>query len=61
VVFGGADLVFGIRPPPADGGYYMAYSVINSGRGAAKSWGGLTQLSVNGLTVRQSYIEQIGD
>ena len=61
VVFGGADVVYGINPPPADGGFYMAYSVTNSGGGAAKSWGGLTQLAVNGLSVRQSYIDQVGN
>ena len=61
VVFGGADVVYGINPPPADGGFYMAYSVTNSGGGAAKSWGGLTQLAVNGLSVRQSYIEKVGN
>ena len=61
VVFGGADLVYGIDPPPADGGYYMAYSITNSGGGSAKSWGVLTQVAVNGLTVRRSYIDQVGN
>lgn len=61
VAFGGADLVYGINPPPADGWYYMAYSTINSGGGKARSWGGLTQLAVNGLNVKQSYIDHIGD
>jgi len=61
VVFGGADVVYGINPPPADGGFYMAYSITNSGGGTAKSWGGLTQLAVNGLSVRQSYVDQVGN
>ena len=37
VVFGGTDLIYGITPAP-DGGYYMAYSVTNSGGAAGASW-----------------------
>ena len=61
VVIGGADVVYGIDPPPPDGGYFIAYSIANSGDGIAKSWGASTQLSISGLNVRRSYIDQIGD
>ena len=51
VVIGGADVVHGTDPPPPDGGYFIAYSIANAGDGTAKSWGALTQLSINGLNV----------
>lgn len=61
VVFGGAHLVFETDPPPADGGYYMAYSVTKSGGASARTWGALTQLAVNGLNIRPSYMDQVGE
>ena len=60
VVFGGTDLIYGIIPLPPDGGYYMAYSVTNSGGAAAASWGGSTRFTVNGLSLSQAYINQTG-
>lgn len=58
VVFGGTDLIYEITPVPSDGGYYMGYSVTNSGGAAVASWVGSALFTVNGLSLSQAYINQ---
>ena len=61
VVFGAADLVYGTGEAPVDGGYFMAYSVVNSGANAARSWGSKFQVSVDGLLVQGRFADTRGD
>ena len=61
VVFGGAGLVYGNSPASADGGYFMAYSVTNSGERAAVSWGSGSQIKVDDLSVWGAFADTWGD
>ena len=60
VVIGAAELVYGISSPAVDSGYYLAYSAINSGENAAKSWGGGDRFTVAGLAVQKRFVDTRG-
>jgi len=61
VVFGGAALVYGERQADADSGYFMAYSLTNSGEGPAKSWGLTSEITLGNLKVRPYHAKSTGD
>ncbi len=61
VVFGDANLVYGRRAESVDGGYFMAYSVINSGGKTAKAWNETSRMKVGDIAVNQRFADSNGN